>query len=280
MTQPDPDLRDRTAEALARSLHPDLSAEVPPMDHPFWQTYQRHANAILSVLFGPIPAGTDTATWTAIRAIQLMNEAGRRRDRYRSAWCSARERAQAYGEGILRHVADRDWWEKQAHAVQARAEVENRAAVLLEAADAGEDVANRIHASGDDHRASGAYDVVDELRRLAGEAQQDPAHAVGMPCEHGCRAAGAELTHETRQDEADAATAEHHTVDGVRYLCHTDDHYCPREARRDPAPGGEERVKHSGPTTKFCVLCLSGEHEPVDDAAPAWSGQPETDEEA
>jgi hypothetical protein len=26
-----------------------------------------------------------------------------------------------------------------------------------------------------------------------------------------------------------------------------------------------ERVKHSGPDTKFCVLCLSGEHERVED---------------
>jgi hypothetical protein len=41
------------------------------------------------------------------------------------------------------------------------------AAALEEAADAGEDVANRIHASGDDHRAGGAYDVVDKLRELA-----------------------------------------------------------------------------------------------------------------
>jgi hypothetical protein len=37
-------------------------------------------DAVLAVLFGPIPAGTDVATWTAIRAIQLMNEAGRQRD--------------------------------------------------------------------------------------------------------------------------------------------------------------------------------------------------------
>jgi len=29
-----------------------------------------------------------------------------------------------------------------------------------------------------------------------------------------------------------------------------------------------ERVKHSGPDTKFCVLCLSGEHERVEDDAP------------
>jgi hypothetical protein len=29
-----------------------------------------------------------------------------------------------------------------------------------------------------------------------------------------------------------------------------------------------ERIKHSGPHTKFCVLCLSGEHERIDDDAP------------
>ncbi|MFJ9101251.1 hypothetical protein ACIRJM_22615 [Streptomyces sp. NPDC102405] len=26
-----------------------------------------------------------------------------------------------------------------------------------------------------------------------------------------------------------------------------------------------DRIKHSGPETEFCVLCLSGEHERVDD---------------
>ncbi|MGW0920137.1 hypothetical protein ACWD3J_14105 [Streptomyces sp. NPDC002755] len=38
------------------------------------------ANAVLAELLGPIPASTDTATWTAVRAIQLMNEAGKKRD--------------------------------------------------------------------------------------------------------------------------------------------------------------------------------------------------------
>jgi len=33
---------------------------------------------------------------------------GRRADRYRAAWQNARRRAQAYGEGILRHCAERD----------------------------------------------------------------------------------------------------------------------------------------------------------------------------
>ena len=50
--------------------------------------------------------------------------------------------------------------------------VPSRADTLREAADAGEDVANRIHNSGDDHRAGGAYDVVDELRRMAAEEPQ------------------------------------------------------------------------------------------------------------
>lgn len=34
----------------------------------------------LEALLGPIPDGTDTTTWTAVRAIQLMNEAGQQRD--------------------------------------------------------------------------------------------------------------------------------------------------------------------------------------------------------
>ena len=60
----------------------------------------------------------------------------------------------------------------------------SRAAVLLEAADAGEEVANRIHASGDDSRAAGAYDVVDELRRLADEERQDRCTCGGQGIHH------------------------------------------------------------------------------------------------
>lgn len=33
-----------------------------------------------------------------------------------------------------------------------------------------------------------------------------------------------------REAELDAATAEYHVVDGVKYLCHRDDHYCGRES--------------------------------------------------
>lgn len=38
----------------------------------------------------------------------------------------------------------------------------------------------------------------------------------------------------------------------------------PEDDEPEPEPA-TERVKHSGPHTKFCVLCLSGEHERIDD---------------
>lgn len=91
------------------------------------------------------------------------------RDRYRTAWFSARQRAQAFGEGILRHVADRDWWKKEAHAVQARAVVENRAADLREAADRAEVVALRLRLKHDYAAANGAFEVMADLRRMADE---------------------------------------------------------------------------------------------------------------
>jgi hypothetical protein len=37
------------------------------------------------------------------------------------------------------------------------------------------------------------------------------------------------------------------------------------EASSDHSAEKQQRVKHSDPDTKFCVLCLSGEHERVDD---------------
>ncbi|MET8571845.1 hypothetical protein [Streptomyces sp. NPDC004783] len=38
------------------------------------------ARAVLAEILGPIDSGTDIATWTTVRAIQLMNEAGKQRD--------------------------------------------------------------------------------------------------------------------------------------------------------------------------------------------------------
>ncbi|MFF0588486.1 hypothetical protein ACFYWD_21215 [Streptomyces sp. NPDC003781] len=56
-------LRDHAAEALAKSMHPDLASEVPPMDHPFWQTYRRHADAVLAAV---LPATTNHDTDTSV----------------------------------------------------------------------------------------------------------------------------------------------------------------------------------------------------------------------
>lgn len=264
-------LRDRIRRAICEADGFDFNDESIAFDD-----YAVHADAVLAVFFGPIPAGTDTATWTAIRATQLMNEAGRQRDRYRSAWCSARERAQAYCEGILRVVKDREAYQEWLR----QAEESN---VAL-------------------------------LRRLAGEAQQDVCRRTqGLsgeypPCtrpaghqEAYCRSAdskayflavdGPAPAREAQPDEADAATTEHHTVDGTRYLCHTGDHYCPSEARQDPAPGGEARTPfipaahyrgrdgtvycvHATPVgPDSCSECrdLADEEQP---AAVARSGQP------
>ncbi|WP_199572695.1 hypothetical protein [Streptomyces murinus] len=145
------------------------------------------------------------------------------RDRYRMAWRSARERAQAFGEGILLHVAQRDFWQmaaKQNYKLYTAAESNearaDRAAVpsgqqaAIEAA-AYKTAANYVRGHSADERygrasiSTALCMVADELYRWAAEAQQQSAE--------------------------DFATAEHHAVDGTRYLCHTDDHYCPSEAR-------------------------------------------------
>jgi hypothetical protein len=67
-------LRKLIAQALSEARRPGLGGMTEA------DAVAYMADAVLSVLFGPIPAGTDIATWTAIRAIQLMNEAGRERD--------------------------------------------------------------------------------------------------------------------------------------------------------------------------------------------------------
>jgi hypothetical protein len=61
-------------------------------------------------------ADVDTVARRAAQVIASMGADIRaltgQRDRYRSAWCSARERAQAYGEGILRVVKDREAYQE------------------------------------------------------------------------------------------------------------------------------------------------------------------------
>lgn len=73
------DLRQLIAEALREHgiMHPD--------ERVFTGEHGCCADIVLAALLGPIPAGTDTAAWTAVRAIQLMNEAGRQRDEAQAA---------------------------------------------------------------------------------------------------------------------------------------------------------------------------------------------------
>ena len=68
------DLRGIIADALRASW--DASAPNTHRD----EAIRRDADAVLTALLGPIPTGFDTASWTAVRAIQFMNEAGQQRD--------------------------------------------------------------------------------------------------------------------------------------------------------------------------------------------------------
>lgn len=110
-------LRDRVAEALREHGMVHLGDQVPADE------YDCCADAVLAVLPAPVDRATDEADvdTVAARASQVITTMGAdiraltsQRDRYRAAWRSARERAQAFGEGILLHVAQRDFWQKAA----------------------------------------------------------------------------------------------------------------------------------------------------------------------
>ncbi|MFJ5967920.1 hypothetical protein [Streptomyces sp. NPDC093060] len=113
----------------------------------------------------------DTVASRAARVITTMGADIRaltsQRDRYHTAWRSARERAQAYGEGILQHVADRDFWKTRYKAV-AEQRPGLTAAALLDAADALPDADLPFVSP------MGRRQTADWLRRLAAEAQQQP----------------------------------------------------------------------------------------------------------
>ncbi|WP_354596821.1 hypothetical protein R1Y80_09740 [Streptomyces sp. JL1001] len=50
----------------------------------------------------------------------------------------------------------------------------------------------------------------------------------------------------------------HHTVDGTRYLCHTDDHYCPTPPAAPAAPEEPTPVAWSSVGSLFCTTCCDG----------------------
>ncbi|WP_097964574.1 hypothetical protein [Streptomyces sp. or20] len=91
-----------TEEGLCTGMHADVA----------------EAHCEIERLTALLAAGIadNTAEWTAVRSIQLMNEAGRQRDRYRLAWLSARRRAADeanLGAEAVEHLAvDRDRWQR------------------------------------------------------------------------------------------------------------------------------------------------------------------------
>lgn len=125
------DLRSRIAEALCPPHHRvgSMSSHGPLSPMRPCQLHQAEAETVAAVVQPHLDAEVDAVANRGAAAITAMGVDVRatraERDRYRAAWQSARFRAQAYGEGILRHVEDRDTyagWEKQqaqrAHAAE------------------------------------------------------------------------------------------------------------------------------------------------------------------
>jgi hypothetical protein len=136
------------------------------------------------------------------------------------------------------------------------------------AADIAEDVALRLRNECLLDQVNGAYEVMAELRRLAGEAQQDErcAHPHGRP-------GIASLMEHVGIDTSGGVTVDGQTVAapctcggrGIHHL-HADDHQPAREAQQDPTQDGEDVC--SGCRYVPCGNCPT---------AMARPGQPETD---
>lgn len=157
MTEPQPDLRQQLAAEFQR-----LDAHEWGYDHGFSADVDNDpetasfVDAVLA-LFRPLldakQAEVDAVASRATAAIAGMGadvrQARRERDRYRSAWLSARQRAEAYGEGILRHVEDRDTWmgwakQQAARVVAAEAELTSLRTAARTAAVSLRDTAERV----------------------------------------------------------------------------------------------------------------------------------------
>ncbi|MFI9244190.1 hypothetical protein ACIGXF_16730 [Streptomyces sp. NPDC053086] len=198
--------RDTLRERIAGALYPTYGQE------------DRHrslaiADAVLAALLGPIPADTNVATWTAIRAIQIMNEAGRQRDEALAAalpapdqqtaldvrpqtLTSLAEHLDARAVAILRPESQTyaewqtviGWLRRLAGEAQQDGPSVDRAAVYAEVADrlaadaeqGDKDGLTRIY------RRSAAKQVRGWADELAREAQQDPTQDGEAQCSRQC----------------------------------------------------------------------------------------------
>jgi hypothetical protein len=142
MTVPAPDLRDRLAEALRTT--PSVLMDTPeerarhaanPRNHHVSHHYywgcamcrgevDTLADAVLAIVqpeLDRLAADRDGHRSGREQLRAISRDHRTERARYRSAWLSARRRAEAYGEGILRHVEDRDTWKGWMRQQEARA---------------------------------------------------------------------------------------------------------------------------------------------------------------
>ncbi|MGW4222962.1 hypothetical protein ACWEG1_05845 [Streptomyces bauhiniae] len=81
-------------------------------------------------------------------------------------------------------------------------------------------------------------DQTNAVLRCAFRTERMPVWPDGTPVQR--RIVPVATTYTVEQADTEA-TAEHHTVDGTRYLCHTGDHYCP--AVSQPAADGDEETR-------------------------------------
>ncbi|APE21370.1 MULTISPECIES: hypothetical protein [Streptomyces] len=131
MTQPEPtQTRHTVDDDLAWTREQLLAAQQEATDAVTRAEKAERAVDHLADRYRGAEAARDT--WAAEAATQNLRaeRAEAERDRYRFCWNSARDRAQALGEGVLRHVANRDPWKRQALEQQQRAE---RAEAALDA---------------------------------------------------------------------------------------------------------------------------------------------------
>ncbi|MYX88422.1 MULTISPECIES: hypothetical protein [unclassified Streptomyces] len=138
------------AEVLAGTDIPALLAEVERLRAELAQV--REAAAAARYYLGAFVHDSEDPGTGALGALHMLGAAG-----------IPAERGDLSEQVMARHVA--------VAVEEALAARPTRAEAIREAAEAGEEVANRMHSMGYDGRASGAYDVVDELRRAADDAE-------------------------------------------------------------------------------------------------------------
>ncbi|MCA1224105.1 hypothetical protein [Streptomyces sp. 8L] len=175
----------------------------------------------------PGPWGTVrdlTGTYTIQHGTRRQLEEGFASDGRVAVLTGYEETAYANGSFIARARQDMTWLLDRV--ANLRTELERRASMLRES----REVVSRLRDERDAYTAAAVRcaleDAADDLVAvdpvewaLAGQhAGHDAANRVRT------RAA---VVAPPAADDSDEATAEHHTVDGTRYLCHRDDHYCP-----------------------------------------------------